>query len=169
MICLDCGKRQKGEVGEPCRSCGRAFEPTPGIYGINNISQLLSAVDECREGRLSPDALKTTFDAFAEVWEGFSERWKLPDAPVPELFELSPVSEGVYKEPLTQFEEAFAHLDDAFAALDEMDGVDPALLDDLADDVRQFFRGVCSAAAITFKKLENPKGDFGALLSNFSF
>lgn len=169
MICLDCGKRQKGEVGRPCPSCDRSFEPVPGIYGINNISQLLRAVEECREGRLSPDELRQTFDAFAEVWEGFSERWKLLDASVPEQFELSPVSEGIYKEPLGQLEESFAHLDDAFAALDEMESVDEAVLDDLAENLRHFFSGVCSAVAIIFKKLENPKGDFGALLHNFGF
>lgn len=32
----------------------------------------------------------------------------------------------------------------------------------LAEEVRSFFLGVCSTAALIFKKLDNPKGDIGA-------
>lgn len=169
MICLQCDQRQKGEAFEPCSSCGHVFQPVNGIYGVNNVTQLLHAIDECKAGRLSLEQLRQSFGAFAEIWEGFQLRWRLEQKPVPQLFELRPTLQGVYEEPLEQIEQAFIHLEDAFADLDELDTVDEAALQALAEEVRSFFLGVCSAAALVFKKLENPKGDFGALLQNFSF
>lgn len=169
MICLQCDKRQKGEAFEPCSSCGQVFQPVEGIYGVNNVSQLLHAVDECKAGRLSLDGLRQTFNTFSDIWEGFQERWKLDEASVPEVFALSPTLEGIYKEPLRELEEAFGSLDEAFAGLDDLEVIDEAALDDLADEIKSFFRGVCSATALIFKKLENPKGDFGALLHSFGF
>ncbi len=134
---------------------------------MNNITQMLHAIGECQANRLSLEELRQTFDAFAETWEGFQARWKLDKLSVPKVFSLSPSLEGIYKKPLLEIEEAFTHLDDAFAQIDELETVDTAALDRLADNVRSFFTGVCSATALIFKKLENPKGDFGALLSNF--
>lgn len=169
MICLECGHRQRGKVENPCSSCGSVFQTVGGIYGVNNITQLLDAIEHCRSGTLSLDSLIARFDAFAEHWESFQKRWGLDKGSVPELFELSAQSQGIYEEPLGSLGEAFTHLDDAFAILDELESPESEALDRLADHLRQFFRGICSTAAILFKKLENKKGDFTSLLHNFGF
>ena len=169
MICLLCEKRQKGEAFEPCLSGGQVFHPVDGIYGVNNVTQLLHAIDECKARRLSLNTLRQTFHTFAETWESFQVRWSLDEKSVPKAFAFSPRLQGVYKQPLREIEEAFVFLEDAYAELDELEAADAAALEALGEAVHTFFRKVCSATALLFKKLENPKGDFGALLSNFGF
>jgi hypothetical protein len=167
MICLKCGELQDQSSPTTCQACGFKFRYVEGIFGTNNISQLVQGLEDFREGRLGLDELIERFELFLEVWEYFSQEWGLHENTAVTLFALDRELEAVYGEPLHQVEEALEHLNmaiDTLEGLSEDDDEKAALIE---EQVRLFSRKVCSASALIFKKLESRDGDFGSLLDNF--
>lgn len=138
-----------------------------GLFGTNNISQLLQALEDTAAGQRDLDELTERVGIFLEIWDEFAERWKLSELSVPERFELSDDLEAVYAEPLEQIEAALEHLNTAVSDLDALESPDPAALKKIEESIRLFSRGICSAGAALFTKLENRGGDFDSLLEMF--
>jgi hypothetical protein len=166
MLCLDCGKRQKSAEPGTCASCGARHNTVPGVHGINHVSQLLHAIEQCREGRLDRDGLQDRFAAFEEGWQGFVERWRLEEGTIAEGLGLNGTLLTVYGPLLERLEEALGSLNSALDMLDAMETAGPHELEKLEEEVRDFWRGSCSALAGLFKKLDTRHGDVDSLLSS---
>lgn len=157
MLCLACGATRTAEVGEPCPECNIECTPVDGIYGVNNVTQLLTGIEEFRGGLIDLDTLLTRFDLFEQKWEAFQRRWKLDNDTAPALFDLPPEKKPFYEPSLNQIEEAFVCLGDAFELLDHLEEPDAELLDEIEEHLRSFFHGICSASAVLFANLDSVK------------
>jgi hypothetical protein len=167
MICLSCGESVTKSGATECPSCKEEFRYVSGLFGTNNISQLLQALEDTAAGTCDLEELNDRVGVFLEVWDDFAARWKITDRTVPERFELSEELEAVYGEPLAQIEEAIEHLNAAVSELDGLESAEPEVLKRIESSVRLFSRRVCSAGAVLFTKLENRGGDFDSLLEMF--
>jgi hypothetical protein len=166
MICLDCGKPQGTAEPGVCPSCGAKHSTVPGIFGINHVSQLLHAIEMCREGKLELDGLQERFSAFEEGWQGFVERWNLEEDTIAQALALDDTLVSVYGPLLERLEDSLQHLNNALDMLDAMESPGTHELEALEEELRYFWRGSCSALAGLFKKLDTRRGDVDSLLSS---
>ncbi len=167
MICLRCSAKQSEPGVDRCSSCEEEFRPVSGLWGVNNISQLLLSIESLKSGEIDLDEFRERFDTFLELWEQFSEKWGLSEATVPEVFSLNRALDSVYGTSLQELEDSIEELNQALDEVDGLSHVDPAALDRIEDHIRLFCRRVCSACAAVFTKLESRGGDFASLLDNF--
>jgi len=167
MICLHCGQPVKQSGATECPSCKGEFRYVSGLFGTNNVSQLLQALEDCRQGRIDADEVKERFGNFLEVWDLFAEKWSLLDQTVPERFQLESDLEAVYGPPLQKIEEGIEQLNSAVTYLETLDQLEKEDLDELETSVRLFSRLICSSGAALFTKLESRGGDFDSLLEMF--
>ena len=166
MICLLCGEPQKKPGVEKCDACKSEFALVPGLFGYNNISQLIHALDLFRKGEIGAEEVQERFGNFLTAWESFSEKWGLQEQSVPEAFNLKRDLDAVYGGLLNDLEEAMGPLNDALDKVEELTD-DSRDVDDIEEAVRHFCRRVCSTSAAMFTKLESRGGDFDSLLENF--
>lgn len=166
-ICLYCGSTEKRPEPQVCPSCQGEFRTVSGLFGINNISQLIAAVEDLRNNDCSLDEFEERFSFFLELWEGFAESWELPGRDLGSVFQLDSALDGVYGKLLTELDEGIAQLGSALEIIETRDEGDTSALEQVEDHVRLFSRRVCSASAGIFTKLESRDGDFSSLLDAF--
>lgn len=167
MICLQCGHRQPHAERENCASCHAEFRKVEGVFGVNNFTQVLQALEDFRASRIDHDRFREIFDAFYELWEKAASRWKVVDGRIRDMLALSPELQAVYEAPLMDIESGLDELLAAAEIADALEEAEESDLEALEDHLRLFFRKVCSSAGAIFTKLESRGGDFGALLSAF--
>lgn len=167
MICLKCGHRQPDAERETCASCGAGFRKVEGVFGVNNFTQVLQALEDFRAGTIDPDRFREVFDAFYELWDKTASRWKVVDGRIRDMLALSPELQAVYEAPLMEIEGGLDELLAAAEITDALEEAEETDLQALEDHLRLFFRMICSSSGAIFTKLESRGGDFGALLSAF--
>ncbi|MCA9780213.1 MAG: hypothetical protein KC800_25980 [Candidatus Eremiobacteraeota bacterium] len=167
MICLHCGTTVKKSGATECPSCKGEFRYVSGLFGTNNVSQLLQALEDCGQGRIDADEVKERFGNFLEVWDRFAEKWSLLEQSVPDRFRMPSELEAVYGQSLEKIEEAVEQLNSAVAYLESLDELEKGDLEELDTSVRMFSRLICSSGAALFTKLESRGGDFDSLLEMF--
>jgi hypothetical protein len=168
MICLQCGAEQSRPGVVRCSTCQVEFRPASGLFGVNNISQLLGSIEDLRSGAIDLAELRERFGTFLDVWDQFCEKWGLVEVTVPTAFGLNPELESVYGPLLQQLEDSIEELNKALDGVDNLSDADAAQLEEIEDHIRRFCRSVCSACAGMFTKLESRGGDFASLLDNFA-
>jgi hypothetical protein len=166
-VCLRCGSAQKGPVSDRCRSCQREFRSVAGLFGTNNISQLLASLEDLKSGDITLAAFEEHFGVFLEIWEKFADSWGIQTQQLTTLFKLEHELAAVYGKLLDEIEDGLDQLTLALEIVEELEPEDLAPVDTIEDNIRLFSRRVCSATAGMFTKLESREGDFGSLLDAF--
>lgn len=165
MICLNCGREEKGEL-EQCPGCNHKFEVFPPYVRCNHVAQLQQALRQSKEGLLDLEQFAEIYGRFAELGLSFQQRWRA-DAQTTLVAGLAPELKARYQAGVAELDQALNLLEDALQCLDLFletgSDADFAKADELLTD---FFKIGCGGCAILMEELDKAEvtGSTGTFL-----
>ncbi len=153
MICLNCGREEKGEL-EQCPGCNHKFEVFPPYVRCNHVAQLQQALRQSKEGLLDLEQFAEIYGRFAELGLSFQQRWRADDQTTL-VAGLAPELKARYQAGVAELDQALNLLEDALQCLDLFletgSDADFAKADELLTD---FFKIGCGGCAILMEELD---------------
>ena len=161
MICLQCGREQKGEV-EQCSECRHSFEVFPPYVRCNHVAQLQRALRQCQAGAIDLEQFAEIYGRFAELGLDFQQRWRA-DAQTSLVDGLPPELKARYQAGVAELDQALNLLEEALQCLDQClesgSDSDFAKADELLTD---FFKLGCGGCALLMEELDKAESDDSA-------